>query len=97
MEKEGWRKCPACGRIIERIEDSCNKMTCGCGCVFCWKCGKVKPKGGTGYERDGEGGCRCAIFDEETVRLRVEKRKARGVDEEWSEVLDAVDGREWDD
>jgi len=34
------RNCPRCHAIIERIEGTCNHMTCrrGCGHEFCWIC-----------------------------------------------------------
>lgn len=89
-KESGWKKCPSCGRMIERAEESCNKMTCSCGVVFCWQCGKRKPKSGTGYEKAGKGGCDCPIFDAETVRKRIERRKAMTEEEEREEVMKAV-------
>ncbi|XP_059638902.1 E3 ubiquitin-protein ligase RSL1-like [Cornus florida] len=33
-----WKRCPQCGRCIERTE-GCNNITCRCGTEFCYKCG----------------------------------------------------------
>lgn len=38
MRKKGWRQCPSCWAIIERI-DGCNHMECKCGAHFCYLCG----------------------------------------------------------
>ncbi|KAK8122593.1 hypothetical protein PG984_011263 [Apiospora sp. TS-2023a] len=37
-EEKGWKKCPACHAMIERL-DGCNFLTCPCGQGFCYKCG----------------------------------------------------------
>ncbi|KAK8064672.1 hypothetical protein PG994_007310 [Apiospora phragmitis] len=37
-EEKGWRKCPTCNAMTERIE-GCNYMICHCGQGFCYKCG----------------------------------------------------------
>ncbi|KAK8008428.1 hypothetical protein PG991_010979 [Apiospora marii] len=37
-EEQGWKKCPTCHAMIERI-DGCNFLTCPCGQNFCYKCG----------------------------------------------------------
>lgn len=37
-EKEGWKQCPGCKNIVERIE-GCDFMTCQCGHAFCYRCG----------------------------------------------------------
>ncbi|KAI5776900.1 hypothetical protein EDC01DRAFT_593516, partial [Geopyxis carbonaria] len=39
-EKEGWRACPACARVVEKVFASCNHMTCRCGAEWCWTCGE---------------------------------------------------------
>ena len=50
----GYRKCPKCGSWIEKgpsmeafgipMVEGCDKMTCRCGCKFCFKCGSVDAK-----------------------------------------------------
>lgn len=47
----GFRKCPKCGAWIEKgpsleafgipVAEGCDKMTCRCGCKFCFKCGSI--------------------------------------------------------
>ena len=39
MHSEGLRRCPHCGVYIEKMEGGCDKLTCRCGCKFCFKCG----------------------------------------------------------
>lgn len=50
--------CPSCGQGVERSQ-GCNKMTCICGQMFCFRCGKPV----RGYEHFKEGGS-CILFDE---------------------------------
>ena len=50
----GYRKCPKCSSWIEKgpsmeafgipMVEGCDKMTCRCGCKFCFKCGSVDAK-----------------------------------------------------
>lgn len=46
----GIRRCPQCGSGIEKQQGSithgCDKMTCRCGCRFCFVCGLEATKGG---------------------------------------------------
>jgi len=40
---KGWKSCPGCGVVVERIS-GCNHMTCiapGCFVHFCYRCGKL--------------------------------------------------------
>jgi len=37
MVQFGWKRCPACGRFIERTQ-GCNHMTCLCKKEFCYVC-----------------------------------------------------------
>eukprot|EP00933_Yihiella_yeosuensis_P054258 TRINITY_DN5265_c0_g1_i1.p1 TRINITY_DN5265_c0_g1~~TRINITY_DN5265_c0_g1_i1.p1 ORF type:complete len:421 (+),score=70.25 TRINITY_DN5265_c0_g1_i1:22-1263(+) len=43
LRKIGIRTCPECGCAIEKQDSTlttgCDKMTCRCGCRFCFKCG----------------------------------------------------------
>lgn len=51
LREQGFRKCPKCGSWIEKgpaveafgipIAEGCDKMTCRCGCKFCFKCGSI--------------------------------------------------------
>ncbi|XP_074348941.1 E3 ubiquitin-protein ligase RSL1-like [Apium graveolens] len=38
-EKKKWQRCPACHHCVERVS-GCNYVTCRCGTLFCYKCGK---------------------------------------------------------
>jgi hypothetical protein len=50
----GFRKCPKCSSFIEKgpsmeafgiaMVEGCDKMTCRCGCKFCFKCGSIDAK-----------------------------------------------------
>ena len=37
-EHENIKRCPNCGRLIERTE-GCARMQCTCLYTFCWQCG----------------------------------------------------------
>jgi len=39
MQELNFKQCPRCFIWIERIEAGCSKMTCRCGCMFCYECG----------------------------------------------------------
>jgi hypothetical protein len=51
LHAQGFRKCPKCGAWIEKgpsmeafgitLAEGCDKMTCRCGCKFCFKCGSL--------------------------------------------------------
>jgi hypothetical protein len=41
MLKKGFKKCPWCGRYIEKTV-GCNFMTCVCKKEFCFKCGAIE-------------------------------------------------------
>ncbi|PSC68928.1 E3 ubiquitin-ligase RNF144A-like [Micractinium conductrix] len=59
-EKEGMRRCPACGVMVERIE-GCSYMSCRCGSRFCYGCGKRKDPGSSHY-------CNCKPHHEQWLR-----------------------------
>lgn len=54
MENLGLRQCPGCSSWIEKgpameafgttIAEGCDKMTCRCGCQFCYRCGSIGAK-----------------------------------------------------
>eukprot|EP00929_Paragymnodinium_shiwhaense_P072427 TRINITY_DN36764_c0_g1_i1.p1 TRINITY_DN36764_c0_g1~~TRINITY_DN36764_c0_g1_i1.p1 ORF type:complete len:390 (+),score=48.39 TRINITY_DN36764_c0_g1_i1:55-1224(+) len=54
----GIRDCPSCGALIQKQPDGlitgCDKMTCRCGCMFCFVCGR-RANGGAAR-------CRCVGF-----------------------------------
>lgn len=60
------KPCPSCGEAVERNQ-GCNKMTCLCGSLFCYRCGEKV----TGYQHFKEGGS-CVLFDEAEI-LRWER------------------------
>ena len=39
MKQGGWKFCPGCNHLVERI-DGCKNMVCVCGARFCYRCGK---------------------------------------------------------
>lgn len=55
LRRLGIRQCPQCSAAIQKQAEGlltgCDKMTCRCGCMFCFKCGLVAA-GGTAR-------CRC--------------------------------------
>ena len=60
IDREG-KLCPRCNTGVVKSE-GCNKMTCGgCGCFFCYKCGKEV----FGYEHFREGD--CSLFDLDAI------------------------------
>ena len=60
IDREG-KQCPRCNTGVVKSE-GCNKMTCGgCGCFFCYKCGKEC----FGYEHFREG--ECSLFDLDAI------------------------------
>ncbi|XP_037431081.1 uncharacterized protein LOC119297370 [Triticum dicoccoides] len=56
-QERQWKQCPSCRMIVERSY-GCNRMTCRCGFVFCYQCGRPMSRG-----QPGEAGllepCRC--------------------------------------
>jgi len=56
LKKVGVRPCPRCQSLIQKQAEGlltgCDKMTCRCGCMFCFKCGTEARAGGVAR-------CRC--------------------------------------
>jgi len=56
LKELGVRACPKCAALIEKqsagFTHGCDKMTCRCGCRFCFRCGETA---GT----DGQARCSC--------------------------------------
>lgn len=43
-KKMNWKFCPSCNELVERSE-GCKSISCRCGAVFCYHCGKQAPPG----------------------------------------------------
>ncbi|KAI4990475.1 hypothetical protein ZWY2020_038838 [Hordeum vulgare] len=43
-QEHQWKRCPNCKMIVER-SFGCNRMTCRCGFVFCYQCGRPMSRG----------------------------------------------------
>ena len=51
LSSMGFKRCPQCGSWIEKgpsmeafgvpVMEGCDKMTCRCGCQFCFRCGSL--------------------------------------------------------
>ncbi|CAK9082016.1 unnamed protein product [Durusdinium trenchii] len=56
MQDLGCRRCPGCGAWIEKQAGGwltgCDKMTCRCGCRFCFQCGSVEANCGCSLGHD---------------------------------------------
>lgn len=56
MKQLGVRACPKCNAMIEKqnpgLTHGCDKMTCRCGCRFCFQCGKIAGE-------NGQARCQC--------------------------------------
>jgi len=56
MKQLGVRACPRCHAMIEKqdpgLVHGCDKMTCRCGCRFCFQCGSLAGD-------NGEARCKC--------------------------------------
>ena len=75
IESLGVKLCPACGQGIEKVKRTCNKVSCRCGCHFCWKCNSLAKKVNGEYKLP----CKCT-GDEHVFWDNVNGRaEARGV------------------
>lgn len=61
---EHWRRCGACGHMVERLPGGCNFLLCRCKHAFCYACGAgyVHTRA-TANNRHGQPGCGCGLFD----------------------------------
>ncbi|KAJ4982445.1 hypothetical protein NE237_033282 [Protea cynaroides] len=41
VDRNKWMRCPCCNFRVEKIE-GCSNITCRCGVLFCYACGKIK-------------------------------------------------------
>ncbi|KAG5663459.1 hypothetical protein KAF25_001395 [Fusarium avenaceum] len=57
-EREGWKRCTKCGRMIE-LSLGCNSMQCVCGFEFCYVCGL-----------SASVGCGCIAYGMEAAQCR---------------------------
>lgn len=59
------KRCPKCGHAVEK-SSGCNRVTCKCGTVFCFKCGKQSQmQGRSFYGRNGAAtvlSCGCDVY-----------------------------------
>lgn len=80
MLKKGFKKCPWCGRFIERTE-GCNFMTCACKKEFCFKCGAIEVD-------DHQCINGCALFESQTPEARIEGSLHRPPTEDEKKIFD---------
>lgn len=75
---KGWRSCPGCGVVVERIS-GCNHMTCiapGCFVHFCYRCGKLiidPSKGGHVGTAINTHYSRCRQHDRRFIPHRIQR------------------------
>ncbi|KAI0768475.1 hypothetical protein BD413DRAFT_479286 [Trametes elegans] len=63
-EKEGWKRCPGCGHLVE-LSIGCYHMTCRCRHQFCYLC--------TARWKT----CRCTQWDEDRLLVAAQDRVRR--------------------
>ena len=91
--KATCHNCPRCSMGVFKTE-GCNKMTCLCGCFFCWRCG-AEITTSNPYDHFSAGG--CTVFEladvQEAQRLeRVQMANRRNVVRDQEAALDQVFG-----
>lgn len=69
--RESMIPCPRCKMPVEK-EDGCNKMTCRCGCYFCYLCGAdISTVGYDHFRNEGKCGGRLFEIPQELVHEQV--------------------------
>lgn len=58
--RSGWKECPECGRMAEKIPGGCKHMTCPCGAEYCYECNSTDWKN-----------CACKLWSDEDMRIAV--------------------------
>lgn len=92
-EEAGWKRCPQCGAVVDRLPGGCNFMVCRAPCrtAFCYNCGvRYIHTRATANNAHGQPGCRCGLFgapppaadDAEAPRLRLRGRVNNNDEEE---------------
>jgi len=79
---KGWKGCPKCGRMVDKLPGTCNHVTCQCGQHFCYKCGRAN-KGR--YENAKNGGCDCPIWNSGDLQQAMEMEP---FNPEWAGALE---------
>jgi predicted amidophosphoribosyltransferase len=82
MKKKGYKKCPWCGRVIDRIE-GCNIMACHCQKEFCFNCGEVEITS----HRCIHG---CPLFDYDDPAHKIKTRLRRDLTDKEREFFDRL-------
>lgn len=62
-------KCPKCKAPIDKF-DGCNKVSCICGCILCYVCGKQI----SGYEHFQENNAKCNLWSNIIAANRIMER-----------------------
>ncbi|KAJ3045789.1 E3 ubiquitin-protein ligase rnf14 [Rhizophlyctis rosea] len=65
VKEGGWRRCPECEAVCEKV-DGCNKMLCKiCQAPFCYVCGiRIKKRNPYGHFSKKKSACYNKLFDE---------------------------------
>ncbi|CCX32432.1 Similar to Uncharacterized RING finger protein C328.02; acc. no. Q9P3U4 [Pyronema omphalodes CBS 100304] len=77
--KNGWKRCPHCNTVVDKLSNTCRHVVCKCGKAFCYHCGR----------KWGECGCAKDYVDNAHPRLpeqinvvdeeREERERARAI------------------
>jgi len=70
-----YKSCPKCRIKIDKFE-GCNKVTCRCGCVFCYVCGKAI----NGYDHFG---LVCTLWNNQQTIVIPERPRHNVIYTDW--------------